>query len=408
MSFLKDLFPSPYDPETTKTFTNHFDIPRVDKLDSPITLFWLDVYNILINSPLITKALRPFATLNKDDELYLIPPSGLSMWWWTLFSLLQVPPLLFLISLSIISISMLQALTALHNLLFWSPIQGPSLQVHPASPSSLLTYNPRHRWIYINGIATGAHGLHQNLSVLSTRFNAPVLGIHNRTYGFLGDVIECVFQRSFSFPTIETRIAVPIVARYLRQPRAEVEKVVLVAHSQGGICAAMILDQLFAEVPWDQIRDRLEVYTFGSAAGHFKNPEMEGGGRLVRHMEHYCHEEDMVTSFGALSALRRKGEVYRGKVFVWKGKGGHLLNQHYLKGMFDPEVSFGEKGFLEGKIEPYKEDSKGRQWYVLPGAKVGRGDKRVKDVSNLWKYMVREGEGKIDEGVEVHGVNGWK
>ncbi|KAF2222533.1 hypothetical protein BDZ85DRAFT_129111 [Elsinoe ampelina] len=409
---------SPYYAEHTDTFTQHFDTPLVKQLPSPLTLFWDDVYNIIKNSDLVTKVLSPFFTTDKDDELYLLPPTGVSMWWWSFFSLLQLIPLFIVVIFSVMAISLLQVLTNLHDLLFWSPIQGPTLQIHPPSP--LPTHNPRHRWVYINGIATGARGLHQNLEVLSARFNAPVLGIHNRTYGFLGDIIECVLQRSFAFKTLETRLAVPILKKYLLQPRDQVEKVILIAHSQGGICASMLIDQLFSEVSWDLIHDRLEVYTFGSAASHFRNPWYDFGKkqRLLTHLEHYCHEQDMVTSFGALSALRAPGDPHKGKVFVWKGKGGHLLNQHYLKGMFDPEVSFAKDGFLEGKIVPYLDvegegKKNGGRWYVLPGTRVGEGDKKVREVSHLWKYMVpfsaeENGGKKVDEGVAVDGVNGWK
>ncbi|PNS15172.1 hypothetical protein CAC42_8173 [Sphaceloma murrayae] len=410
-----------YDYRSTDTYKLHFDAPRIEELDSPLTLFWKDVLNILQKSNLIFLVLKPFFTVDETDELYLLPPSGLSITWWTIFSVVQLLPMLALIVTTIFVILVLQALEQIHSILFWQPIQGPKLQVFPAAP--LPTHNPRHRWIYINGIATGAQGLHQNLRVLSKRFNAPVLGIHNRTYGFLGDIIECIFQRSFHFRTLETRIAVPILRKYLETSTKDVEKVILVAHSQGGICASHILDQLFAEVPWDLIHGRLEVYTFGSAALHFKNPYLDASRKekLVTHMEHYCHEWDMVTSFGALSSLQR-GNTYKGKVFVWKEKSGHLLDQHYLKGMFNPETSFGKDGFLMGGIEPYEHqhedhndqrEGKGREgrWLVVPGTKVKEGRDMVKDVSFLWTYMmpqkqvnghrdeVAEGEGRVDEPV---------
>ncbi|PSK51789.1 hypothetical protein B9Z65_3056 [Elsinoe australis] len=404
MAFLSQYVTSKYDPKDTATFKDHFGAPTVEQLPSPLELFWTDVWGIIKNIRLLPDVLRPFFTTNPDDELYLLPPSGLSIWWWSLFSFLQIPPMLILIALSILTISLLQLLSNLHSLLFWSPIQGPSLQVFPPSPPR--NSNPRHRWLFINGIAVPAHGLHQNLRVLSTTFNAPVLGIHNRTYGFLGDLVECVFQRSFAYRTLETRLAVPVLSKYLLAPDAEVEKVVLVAHSQGGICAADVLDQVFATVPWERIHDRLEVYTFGSAAGHFRNPWMDAAGtgsrrRLVRRMEHYCHEDDMVTSFGALSALQKEGNPYKGEVFVWKGKPGHLLNQHYLKDMFNPET-VGKKGsFFEGKVVPYKAGEKGDgengRWYVEPGMEVGEGEKRVKDLSYLWRYMVGKEEEKVDE-----------
>ncbi|KAG8630436.1 hypothetical protein KVT40_002055 [Elsinoe batatas] len=82
------------------------------------------------------------------------------------------------------------------------------------------------------------------------------------------------------------------------------------------------------------------------------------------------------------------------------------------------KVSFAKDGFLEGKIVPYLDvegegKKNGGRWYVLPGTRVGEGDKKAREVSHLWKYMVpysaeEDGVKKVDEGVAVNGVNGWK
>ncbi|KAF1949865.1 hypothetical protein CC80DRAFT_355864, partial [Byssothecium circinans] len=184
-------------------------------------------------------------------------------------------------------------------------------------------------WIYINGIATGKALLRQNIELLSEMFNRPILGINNRTYGLFGDLIECVLQRSFGFRTAETRIALPILQQYLQNPT--IDRVIFIAHSQGGLIASHILDDLYTHLSKDHLR-KLEVYTFGSAALHVNNPPNvpSPNRRTVPHIEHYCNEFDMVTSWGALSSSRAPETTFLGDLFVAEGATGHLLNQFYL------------------------------------------------------------------------------
>jgi hypothetical protein len=68
----------------------------------------------------------------------------------------------------------------------------------------------------------------------------------------------------------------------------ETHKLVVVAHSQGGIVLGMALDSLLADLPRECIHDvdtrlridfkKLEIYTFGCAANHFNNPKNKIAG----------------------------------------------------------------------------------------------------------------------------------
>lgn len=70
--------------------------------------------------------------------------------------------------------------------------------------------------------------------------------------------------------------------------------------------------------------------------------------RLIRHVEHYANEHDFVSRFGVLFFARDKlSNRFVGKVFMNKGHGGHLLNQHYLDHMFVNEAS----GFLDQVVD---------------------------------------------------------
>lgn len=135
-----------------------------------------------------------------------------------------------------------------------------------------------------------------------------------------------------------------------------VSKVVLLCHSQGGIVASLVIDRLITTLAFNDL-SKLEVYSFGSAASHFSNPCVTRGSNasaasssklcpgdlastgcarhVIRHIEHYANEYDMVPRWGVLHCARDiQAERYAGRVFVRIGASGHMFNQHYLRPMF--------------------------------------------------------------------------
>lgn len=102
-----------------------------------------------------------------------------------------------------------------------------------------------------------------NLNRLALTFKRPVLGIHNKTWGIIFDVIECLIQRNFGYATRDVREAYKAVKEHLYNPG--LSKVVFILHSQGGIEGGLVLDWLLQELPQDLLA-KLEVYTFGCAA----------------------------------------------------------------------------------------------------------------------------------------------
>ena len=174
------------------------------------------------------------------------------------------------------------------------------------------------------------------------------------SYGLPADIMECLIQRCFGYKTKDVRIAYSYVKAVLVDPT--VEKVVLIGHSQGGLIASLVLDELFAELPLSSM-SKLEVYTFGSAASHFSNPlvslTMEAETpvsptslsaihfdlpprpkHVIPHIEHYANERDMVPRWGVLHCVEDiLDNRYAGSVFVRMGASGHLFNQHYMDAM---------------------------------------------------------------------------
>ena len=153
------------------------------------------------------------------------------------------------------------------------PFEGPCLVTsEPPVEDAVITRQHllnAERWIFLNGCCVTGHALQQNLNLLSETFGRPVQGVHNETWGILGDIVECIIQRAFGFYSKETRIAYEYVKAYCSDPK--VKKVVLIGHSQGGIMVSQILDELFMDLPSELVA-KLEVYTFGNAASHFNNP----------------------------------------------------------------------------------------------------------------------------------------
>jgi triacylglycerol esterase/lipase EstA (alpha/beta hydrolase family) len=88
------------------------------------------------------------------------------------------------------------------------------------------------------------------------------MGIHNRTYGTVFDLVECLIQRCFSYSTKDTRVLYDQLKEILMDKN--IRKCVVIAHSQGGIILSTALDSLFADVPSGTF-EKLEIYTFGSS-----------------------------------------------------------------------------------------------------------------------------------------------
>ncbi|KAI9643488.1 hypothetical protein NHQ30_008107 [Ciborinia camelliae] len=231
------------------------------------------------------------------------------------------------------------------------------------------------QWIFLNGVCVGRHWLKCAVNRLALTFGRPVLGIHNRTNGIIFDVLECLIQRSLNYASMDIRTAYRILKGKLYDP--DITRIIFVLHSQGGIEGSMIIDWLLAEIPQDLLQ-KLEVYTFATAANHFNNPHLHlvsqknalahpslpatsltrtittlfsssngpvelpptrnGNGKTIPHIEHYAHTYDFVSRFGVLHYNKNYSNDtfaprFMGRVFEVEGS-GHMFVQHYLDWMF--------------------------------------------------------------------------
>ena len=219
----------------------------------------------------------PFWTTDPRDEFYLTGPNVFGLMALSIASVIPILLLLVALPAFVFLPGFACVLVIAGGTLFirtvCKPFEGPCLVTsEPPTDEAIIA---RHhllnseRWIFLNGCCVTGHALQQNLNLLSETFGRPVQGVHNETWGLLGDIVECIIQRAFGFYSTETRIAYEYVKAYCLDP--QVKKIVLIGHSQGGIMASQVLDELFMDLPSELVA-KLEVYTFGNAASHFNNP----------------------------------------------------------------------------------------------------------------------------------------
>ncbi|WVQ73541.1 hypothetical protein IAR50_003117 [Cryptococcus sp. DSM 104548] len=241
---------------------------------------------------------------------------------------------------------------------------------------------PDESWLFVNGIATSTSGIKLIQERLFSLFGRPVIGIHNRTYGIWYDLVECMVQRDLLWETTDIRDGYNVLTKELEKP--EKKKIVLIAHSQGGIIASAWIDRLAAQYSPETL-SKLEIYTFASAANHFSAPVLQPlssaptpttaspvnstfsgststvisepasvvvGGKdkvksVFKHVEHFGNTGDFVSRIGVLgfaphpkqAVLAKSGDegdvpelrgIFAGMIFERHNTTGHLLLSHYL------------------------------------------------------------------------------
>lgn len=217
-------------------------------------------------------------------------------------------------------------------------------------------------WFFVNGVATNEKVAKWNGKRLRDLFNRPITVLFNPTNGLGMDLVECIFDRTLEWTTEPAKYVRKSLAKALK----EREKVVVIAHSQGGIIVAAALEKLAKK--YQKYLRKLEIYTFACPAD-----EMATMAKCVEnfctttkpYLEHFVNGQDLVAKLGVLRAKKcwesrswsnrflncavpkllvdsqeRKffGIDIEGDIYV-KDRKGHLLNAHYL---------------LDFEEEPYK------------------------------------------------------
>lgn len=126
-------------------------------------------------------------------------------------------------------------------LICW-PLHGPDVcySAMDAITTALAQNHKDERWVFVNGCATNHAGLQKNIDRLAKTFGREIVGIHNKSFGLVADILECLVQRCFAYKTQDVRTAYFGLKPYLKD--AAVRKVVLVGHSQGGLIISLGMD----------------------------------------------------------------------------------------------------------------------------------------------------------------------
>ncbi|HTQ58482.1 MAG TPA: hypothetical protein VMI94_28665 [Bryobacteraceae bacterium] len=273
-------------------------------------------------------------------------------------------------------------------------------------PSSVFRYpagrdvpdpTPRERWFFINGICTDRGVVRLNAEYLHHLFERPLTVLHNYTRGWLPDLAACAVGKEWSRVTESATVAFPPIYAALKDRRCQ--RLILLAHSQGTILSAVILETLkelypaayaeraaavtvapehavarrlaqrwnFAgtmraaqtgrkhppaapaafEWPGYGLRHpepvtlaewrKLEIYCFANCASVMLPVETIGRKRIpVPWIESYGNEKDIVARLGVLANATGPGSVeIGGERYQRDGAWGHLLNAHYLYPMIE-------------------------------------------------------------------------
>ena len=101
------------------------------------------------------------------------------------------------------------------------------------------TSHPREAWLFVNGILTDDEVAQLNAAYLADLFHRPSTLIQNSTDGFVWELAECADEKAFGQTGEAATVAFPAIYDAVKDP--EKERVVVVAHSQGTLIAAVVL-----------------------------------------------------------------------------------------------------------------------------------------------------------------------
>jgi hypothetical protein len=290
-----------------------------------------------------------------------------------------------------------------HILIPAAPWQPPGLNFSDLlfRPSTVFRYparskaanpTPEQVWFFINGICTDRNVVDLNAQYLHKLFGRPLTVLHNFTRGFIPDIAACAVGKEWDRVTESAAIAFPPI--YAAVKNEICERVILLAHSQGTILAAVILELLRGLHPpihrqwanqlvvspehavarklaerWDFGRTmriaragmdarpatratfewpghgrrqpepvtagelrKLEIYCFANCATEMLPIKTgRGNGMPAPWIESYGNEMDIVARLGVLANGAGPGSVrIGGDRYRRDAAWGHLLNAHYL------------------------------------------------------------------------------
>ncbi len=271
----------------------------------------------------------------------------------------------------------------------WVPAPLSPFVFHPSRVEAHRDHNrswtshSREAWLFVNGILTDADVAQLNATYLADLFHRPITVVQNATDGLLDDLSECVSEKAFDRTGEAATVAFPAI--YDAITDAEKQRVVVIAHSQGTLIAAVVLRLMKliyrpdghagarASVP-DSVRQavrdagigldigdfdplslgdlaKLELYCFANCATHMRY--VDAAARQPR-IESFGNEHDIVARLGMLAPNPvRWGIEIDGPRYLAPGAWGHLLNRHYLRAIDRTQRRGHKRGPAQSGPAPY-------------------------------------------------------
>jgi hypothetical protein len=191
--------------------------------------------------------------------------------------------------------------------------------------------------LYVNGIQTNVAGQAGSLQTIADRTGARVVGVHNATGSFVGDVAQSLGDKL----DIGANPAVDTLADTVYGELAAGRGVHLLAHSQGAIIASRALEDVrnrltaedgLARGDAERLMSEIRVETFGGAARRFPD-----GPQYV----HYVNRNDGVPqAFGLRSWLNPFAEPGRGAETHYFRAGKPLVSHGFEEFYWPERVPF--------------------------------------------------------------------
>jgi len=245
------------------------------------------------------------------------------------------------------------------------------------------TSHPREAWLFVNGILTDTDVAEINADYLADLFHRPVKMLQNSTDGFVEDLVKCADQKTFRRIGEASTVSFP--ALYAALKDADKQRVVLIAHSQGTLIAAVMLRLIeliylpvgrarrrrsIGAAAHKAVRDagvglnmedfeplmpdelaRLEVYCFANCATQMRYVDAR---KRLPWIESFGNQYDIVARLGVLApAPRKRGIRIDGPRYERKRAWGHLLNRHYLSAIDRRQRTGNMQGPVDDSAAPF-------------------------------------------------------
>jgi hypothetical protein len=243
--------------------------------------------------------------------------------------------------------------------LFWHPSR---VDWRPDEKGRICSH-PREAWFFINGILTDDAVARMNADYLAYLFHRPITLLQNSTDGALIDLLECGFER-LGATADDVDAAFPPLMDALKDP--EKERVVVVAHSQGTLIAAVVLKLLKRiykltsasgklsgvdvveihsaaraegmQFERDYIQPltarelaKLELYCFANCASDMRYIDTLDGSKFPW-IESFGNQHDIVARLGVLAPDPVQDKIkIDGPRYEHRQAWGHLVNAHYFR-----------------------------------------------------------------------------